>query len=31
MGGLFNRVYNAPYKINTKHTKAKIIPIIKKI
>lgn len=31
MGGLFNRVYNTQNKINTKHTNAKIIPIIKKV
>lgn len=30
MGGLFYRVYKAQYRINTKHTSAKIVPIIKK-
>ena len=30
MGGLFYHVNKAQYRINTKHTNAKIIPIIRK-
>ena len=31
MGGVFYCVYNAQYKINTKHTDVKIVPIIKRV